>query len=193
MAGPAWKTGEPIESQGLNPHFEFMGEKFGNGTLVANGPFGDAIEGFYVFAVDDPDGIDAIVADDPAVEAGTLAPAAVTPWLIVMDALDAPRRDGESLYVLEYGPGPRWKAGKPLGQQKIGPHMKYVSGLFANGALLAGGPIPGEDRGRYIVSAPGKAGAQQLVDKDPGVKKGLFSVTIRPWMAAQRQAVGQSG
>lgn len=192
VAGDSWKHDEPITAQGLDPHFVFMGEHFANGTLVANGPFADAIEGLYVFAVDDRSDMDAIVASDPAVEAGTLRPQKIEPWLLIVDHLDAPPREGESLFVLEYGPGPRWKDGKPLGEQKIGPHMDYVSHLFEAGDLIAGGPIPGADGGRYIVSVPTRQGAQQLVDHDPGVAKGVFSVRVRPWMAAQRQSVGRA-
>ena len=160
LPGPAWKDGEPISAQGLDPHFAFMGDNFRAGALVANGPFGDAIEGFYVFAVDDRGGVDALVDADPAVTAGTLEPHEISPWFLMMDHLDAPARDGESLFVLEYGPGPSWQSGKALSEQPISEHMAYVGKLFEAGTLIAGGPIPQQDRGRYVVSAKNESQAQ---------------------------------
>jgi uncharacterized protein YciI len=86
--------------------------------------------------------------------------------------------------------GPRWVDGRPMTEQDIGAHVAYVTRLFEAGTLLAGGPVPGADEGRYIV-ALGDGDARALIDADPGVTGGVFRAEAHPWTPLQRSGVAR--
>lgn len=192
VPGPAWIDGSPPQDQGLEDHFAFMGQQFADGVLVANGPFMDAIEGFYVFAVDGKAAVREIVSADPAVVSKKLEAALIEPWYVEMDELGRTIPEQQSLFVLEYGPGPQWGSAKPPSKLELEPHRQYTGDLFNEGTILAGGSVPGSDHGRYVVAARSLDDARTLADADPGVHTGTLTVRVRPWSAAQRQSVREA-
>ncbi len=86
-----------------------------------------------------------------------------------------------SFFVLDYNHGPNWKTDVPLMDQDVSHHLSYVTGLFASGRLIGGGPVVEENRGMYLIKTPHRAMAEGIVQADPAVKAGVFEVTIREW------------
>ena len=187
VPGPNWDPDKPVSEQGLDEHFAYMGTLYERGTLLANGPYGDAVRGLYVLALPDEAAVSSVVDGDPAVRDGKLVPERIAPWLVMMDALD--RETDEEFFLLEYRPGSSWSEGKPLQEQPVGEHLGYVTELFERGELIAGGPLPAEDGGRYIVAVADQKAAVALVKRDPGVRSMLFEVEIHPWRPVQRQRI----
>jgi uncharacterized protein YciI len=87
-----------------------------------------------------------------------------------------------TLYIVLYRPGPAWIAGKPMNQQKLGPHVAFIRGLLADGRLVAAGPFTDAgEGGMAILRAASLAEARTAVGSDPTVRAGIFAVDIRPW------------
>jgi uncharacterized protein YciI len=84
-------------------------------------------------------------------------------------------------YFVDYGPGPGWTAGRPLMEQPLAEHLAFVRTEFTAGRVVVGGPIHGEDRGMYLVAARDESDARAFADHDPGVQRGIFRLTLRPW------------
>jgi uncharacterized protein YciI len=189
-AGPSWDPQKPPQKQDMASHFAYVQRLFDQGRLLAYGPFGDDGRGFYVYVADVND-IDQVVADDPGIKNGVLALDQKGAWQLSFDKLSRSLPANQHLFVLEYLPGPSWQNGKPLAEQPIGDHVAYVSALFEKDTLVAGGVVS-DTHGRYVVSAKDLSTARALVEADPSVAEGLFSVTVKPWSALARQTVAQA-
>jgi uncharacterized protein YciI len=188
VAGAGWKAGKPPQEQDLAAHFAYVGSLFKTGKLVVNGLYGDEVRGLYVFGVANEDEVQAIIENDPGVKNGTLAPDGVTPWLVMWDGLGAEEAPGTSYFVLEYGPGRSWVQGRPAMEQNLKSHFGYLTSKQQAGQLIAAGPIPGSDHGRYVIAANSRARADDFVAADPGIQAGVLTpVSIRPWTPVNRQ------
>ena len=85
------------------------------------------------------------------------------------------------LWIVVYRPGPAWVAGKPMHEQKLGPHVVYIRGLLAEGRLVAGGPFTDGDGGMAIFRASSPDEARAMLAADPAVSSGVFVAEMRPW------------
>ena len=85
------------------------------------------------------------------------------------------------LYIVVYRPGPAWIAGKPMHQQKLGPHVTYIRTLLAQGRLVAGGPFTDGDGGMAIFRASSPEEARAILAADPAISSGVFVAEMRPW------------
>ncbi len=188
-SGPAWDPQLPPEQQDLADHFAYVGGLFETGALIAYGPRSDGL-GLYLYLAEQAPAVEQLLLDDPAVQDGVLSLAEQGRWQLAFDALDS-EVDALSAFLLNYEPGPAWVAEKPLAEQAIGPHLDHVSGLFGQGALIAGGPVS-DVMGRYVVVAADEEGARAMVEADPGVQSGVFEVSIMGWTPLQRQSAAQA-
>jgi uncharacterized protein YciI len=88
-------------------------------------------------------------------------------------------------FVLFHSPGPRWREGKAFQLQPgIMSHVEYMSGFFARGKLLMGGPFLDGSGGMMVFRTATIEEAREIADADPAVKGGLLTVTVKPWLAA---------
>jgi uncharacterized protein len=87
----------------------------------------------------------------------------------------------QPLFLFVYRPGPAWEAGKPMVQQKLGPHADYIRGLAQSGRVVAGGPWVGADGGMAIVRASSADDAKALLAADPAITSGVFAAEVRSW------------
>lgn len=69
-AGPAWRVGDPMEAQALGPHVAYMRQLQAEGSLFAAGPYLNAEGGMAMIVAANDEAADAILAADPAVQAG---------------------------------------------------------------------------------------------------------------------------
>jgi uncharacterized protein YciI len=182
-AGPQWKAGLAPDKQDLGPHFGWVKKLFDDKKLLANGHLSSG-RGFYVFAVSTPAEIEKLAASDPGVDSGVLQIEAASPWTLVLDNLAADVR-GKPLFVVNERPGRRWHTGKTLMEQPLTEHLAYVQKAFAEGTLLAGGPVDGH-QGRYIIAAADQSAAERWTEADPAVAAGILHPEVIGWQAFNR-------
>lgn len=187
--GPAWKPNEPVQNQDLADHLGYVGELFAAEQLIGNGLLTSQPQGVYLFNVQDEEAFDNIVARDPATQQGVLEEAGRAQWLVLLNGFDEVK-EGHSYFILRYKPGAAWQPGLPLAEQVLAPHLGYMEELFGAGALVAGGPIIGRDRGMYILALEDESAVHDLIAADPGVASGLFAVEMQQWQPFQLQALG---
>lgn len=61
-------------------------------------------------------------------------------------------------------------------------HMSHLADLHEDGVLLAAGPLFDERYRGLSILKVGPERAQELEDKDPAVRAGLYSIKTMPWM-----------
>lgn len=192
VPGARWIPDAPVEQQPLGPHFDYAKAQLAAGALVANGPFLDAIRGLYVVRAGTEAEARAFAERDPAITSGVMVVDRIEPWFVMFDGFAAVVARDSRFFELVYAPGESWVEGRPLTEQAIGPHVEYMTQLFQNRVMIAGGPLPGTDRGRYLIATQDAAAAERIVAADPGLASGLFSVTSHPWLPMQRQSIADA-
>ena len=186
LDGDNWQAGKGPGEQDMQGHFSYVGALSKSGKLVGNGLIEDARpHGLYLLSVPSKKDAEAIVRDDPATANKVLRAQPLKTWLVMMDGFGHANKTKGSFFVLDYEHGPNWRAGLPLMEQDVSHHLAYVSGLFASGRLIGGGPILEKNRGMYLIKTPHRAMAEGIVRDDPAVQAGVFSVTIREWSPGQ--------
>ena len=80
-----------------------------------------------------------------------------------------------------YRPGPSWLAGKPLAEQPLKEHGRYMIELYGKGTLKFAGPFLDDSGGAMVMEADTEADAKALVAADPAVKGGVMLADLRPW------------
>ncbi len=84
-------------------------------------------------------------------------------------------------YLVIYRPGPKWLDGKPLGEQPLMEHGKYMLSLYIKGSMMHAGPFLDDAGGAVILVVADESEAKHLVTEDPAVKTGLFKYEMHPW------------
>ncbi len=77
--GPNWIEGRPLADQPLSAHLDHLLALHKDGRLTMGGPYGDETGGLVILTVDDMATAERLIADDPAIIAGTLK-ASVKVW-----------------------------------------------------------------------------------------------------------------
>lgn len=70
--GPAWQEGRPVTEQGLGGHFNWLVDRYAEGTMKLAGPFTDDTGGMVILRAADGDAARELLAGDPAVERGIM-------------------------------------------------------------------------------------------------------------------------
>jgi len=90
-------------------------------------------------------------------------------------------------FSVVYSPGPSWRAGKPLMEQAIQPHIDYQVRLLESGRLLIGGPYVDVEGGQSVFLAKSMEEAMQMVEADPAVASGLVKPEVHEWQIVLRR------
>lgn len=194
--GPKWtadETPEVLELQrGHLANLERLGRE---GKLVAAGPSGDGdLRGIVILAVESPEEAQALIATDPAVQAGRLKSEArrfVGPAGIGR-RVEAERAKAGKVEMVEY----------QLALVRLGRHFRpgeaaenralfmarnaWLKELERSGRLALSGPFVGSAdlTGVLVLRAGSVAAARTLVEQDPAVKTERFTVDVHPlWLA----------
>jgi uncharacterized protein YciI len=93
-------------------------------------------------------------------------------------AVDAPAR---TTYLVVYTPGPAWLAGKPLAEQPLRDHGRYILSLYVKGSLKFGGPFSDNAGGAAAFEAASDEEARAVVAADPAVISGVLVAELHPW------------
>ena len=84
------------------------------------------------------------------------------------------------LSVIIYHPGPAWKKGRPLSEQGLESHGRYLAGLTREGTILSAGPLAGTEGGLVVISGP-VAKAQAIMNDDPAFVAKKFTGVVSQW------------
>ena len=86
-----------------------------------------------------------------------------------------------STYLVVYKPGPAFLPGKPLTEQPLREHGRYMLSLFEAGTLKFAGGFADDSGGALAFEAADEASARAIVQADPAVVSGVFVFELHPW------------
>ena len=84
-------------------------------------------------------------------------------------------------YLVVYRPGPRWLPGKPLEEQPLREHGRYMLDLYKRGVMRLAGRFADGSGGAMLIGADDHASAQAIVAADPAVVAETFTYELRQW------------
>ncbi len=84
-------------------------------------------------------------------------------------------------YVFLYSPGPNWLEAKPITEQPLANHFRYMSQLETERKLILGGGFLDNSGAMGVLRVASLAEAQEIVENDPAVRDGVVTVEVRPW------------
>jgi uncharacterized protein len=84
-------------------------------------------------------------------------------------------------FLVIYRPGPAWLAGKPVSEQPLKEHGKYMLGLYEKGWMKLAGPLKDNAGGAVVLEVTDESQAKAVVAEDPAVKSGIFVYELHPW------------
>jgi uncharacterized protein YciI len=84
-------------------------------------------------------------------------------------------------YLVIFRPGPRWLPGKPLEEQPLREHGRYMLDLYKRGVMRLAGRFADGSGGAMLIGADDDASAQAIVAVDPAVRAGTFTYELRQW------------
>ena len=87
----------------------------------------------------------------------------------------------KTTYLVIYRPGPGWLVGKPVSEQPLKEHGKYMLSLYMKGFMKLAGPLTDNTGGAVLLAVANESEAKALVTDDPAVKSGVFVYEMHPW------------
>jgi uncharacterized protein YciI len=96
------------------------------------------------------------------------------------DAL-AQEQTKQPSYLCVYRPGPRWLPGKPLSEQPLREHGRYMLDLYKRGVMRLAGRFADGSGGAMLFGADDDASARAIVAADPAVVAETFTYELKQW------------
>jgi uncharacterized protein YciI len=96
-------------------------------------------------------------------------------------------------YLCVYRPGARWLAGKPLSEQPLREHGRYMLDLYRRGIMRLAGRFADGSGGAMLFGADDDASAQAIVAADPAVVAQTFTFELRQWAFVDWEALARRG
>jgi uncharacterized protein YciI len=84
-------------------------------------------------------------------------------------------------YLCVYRPGAKWLPGKPLSEQPLREHGRYMLDLYRRGILRLAGRFADGSGGAMLFGAADDPSAQAIVAADPAVVAQTFTYELRQW------------
>jgi uncharacterized protein len=100
-------------------------------------------------------------------------------------------KPAQPTFLCVYRPGPGWLAGKPLAEQPLRDHGRYMLDLYRRGAMRFAGPFADGSGGAVLFAADDVTAAQAIVSADPAVVAQTFSYELRQWSLVDWDARAQ--
>ena len=94
-------------------------------------------------------------------------------------------------YLCVYRPGARWLPGKPLSEQPLREHGRYMLDLYRRGIMRLAGRFADGSGGAMLFGADDDASAQAIVAADPAVVAQTFTYELRQWAFVDWAALGK--
>jgi len=87
-------------------------------------------------------------------------------------------------FAVFFKPGPKWKAGAPLGDQEgIREHPAFLARQMAAGTLVMGGPFMDGSGGLSVFEVESRQALDGLLATDLSVTGGLLIPEVHEWRA----------
>jgi uncharacterized protein YciI len=112
-----------------------------------------------------------------ALATGAVAPVADA----AADHPAAAARSAQPSFLCVYRPGARWLPGKPLAEQPLREHGRYMLELYRRGVMRLAGRFADDSGGAMLFGADDEASAQAIVAADPAVVAQTFTYELRQW------------
>ncbi len=90
-------------------------------------------------------------------------------------------RNAKTTQLVVYRPGPGWIVGKPVTEQPLEQHGRYMLSLYVRGALKLAGPFLDDAGGAVVLEAENEVEAKAMVSLDPAVVSQVFVAEVHPW------------
>ena len=100
---------------------------------------------------------------------------------LVSGEATAQEQSSQPSYLCVYRPGPHWLTGKPLSEQPLREHGRYMLDLYKRGVMRLAGRFADGSGGAMLFGADDDASAQAIVAADPAVVAGTFMYELRQW------------
>jgi uncharacterized protein YciI len=84
-------------------------------------------------------------------------------------------------YLVVYRPGPAFITGKPLTEQPLKEHGRYMLSLYKQGKLRFAGGFSDNAGGAAAFEAESEEEARAIVTADPAVTSQVFLTDLHPW------------
>lgn len=84
-------------------------------------------------------------------------------------------------FLCIYRPGAKWLPGKPLSEQPLREHGRYMLDLYRRGIMRLAGRFADGSGGAMLFGADDDASAQAIVAADPAVAAQIFAYELRQW------------
>jgi uncharacterized protein len=84
-------------------------------------------------------------------------------------------------FLVIYRPGPKWLPGKPLAEQPLREHGRYMLDLYRQGILRMAGGFGDDSGGAALLNVSDIEQARAHADKDPAVVAQTFVYELREW------------
>jgi uncharacterized protein YciI len=196
--GVTWSAERTPHTDSLQAgHLANIRRLFAAGKLVAAGPFaGDGDRrGLFVFRLDSLDDLPALLAGDPAIQAGRLrldtyrlwaAPGLGRAYRERSEREPAARDSMVTYSFVLLRRGPAWTANLPPAVRRLlDRHQQNIQRLTREGSLILAGPVEGTGdlRGVFIFDAD-TVTTRRLLAGDPAIKAGRFVPEIHAWWTA---------
>lgn len=94
---------------------------------------------------------------------------------------EATTESRKSMYLVVYRPGPAFISGKPLAEQPLKEHGRYMLSLYKQGTLKFAGGFSDNAGGAAAFEAASDEEARAVVAADPAVASQVFLADLHPW------------
>jgi uncharacterized protein len=94
-------------------------------------------------------------------------------------------------FLCVYRPGPQWLRGKPLEEQPLREHGRYMLELYRRGVMRLAGRFADGSGGAMLFGAQDAASAQAIVAADPAVVAQTFTFELRQWSFVDWEAMSR--
>lgn len=84
-------------------------------------------------------------------------------------------------FIVIYKPGAAWIKGKPVTEQPLKEHGKYLLGLYKSGILRFAGPFGDDTGGAAVIEVENETEAKNLIERDPAVTSGVMIYDLHQW------------
>lgn len=84
-------------------------------------------------------------------------------------------------FIVIYKPGAAWIKGKPVSEQPLKEHGKYLLELYKSGILRFAGPFADDTGGAAVLEVADEAEAKKVVEQDPAVTSRVMVYELHPW------------
>lgn len=93
-----------------------------------------------------------------------------------------PAKDpSKQTYLVVYKPGPKFLTGKPMSEQPLTEHFKYMVSLYSSGVMRFAGPFAKDAGGAVVFEAATEDEALKVVRNDPAVADQFFVFELNRW------------